>query len=518
MSDKSRTANQFNYNVLYIGKSLPDVDNIADMLSEYAPSIQVTHVPTLAEGKQYFQKDGTDVILLDIEEINDDRQDHFFWPPLLTGADDIPIVLLADSASEQQALHFLSQGAAQDYLINSRLTPDGLARALRKVIERQKQRVPLSPTTKADITAILAGGIAHDFNNMLGVILGNVELAIDDAPEYDEAMLLSLKEIRKAGHRAKSMVSQLLNFTRNMADDRKYPANIVPLIKEALRLMNTTLPSNIFVQQNINSHTAMILTAPDLIYKALINLCDNAIDGMSDNGGTMTVTLEHCCLKQPLAAGNKKLPEGDYIQLCVHDSGEVFPPETFNSSSDVAARLQVVEDIVHDHNGGIVLDDTFDRGNCIRVYLPAATSDVVADTQPVDSLPTGTETILFVDDDVSIGNLIKPMLERLGYRVIVYNDSLQALDAFLDDPVSIDLLLTDLAMPGITGTELARRAIQKKPELPVVLCTGYLNSLRSSGATTEQDGISAILSKPVSITDLAAILRTALDTHRTKAH
>jgi CheY-like chemotaxis protein len=313
--------------------------------------------------------------------------------------------------------------------------------------------------------------------------------------------------------RAKELVQQILAFSRQ-SDYEKKPIRLASMVKEILKLIRASLPSNIEIRQAITADSSTILGDPIQIHQVLMNLCTNAGYAMRQKGGILEVTLsaiEYC---------RKDKKTGPYFKIEVSDTGhgmsgavleKIFDPfyTTKPKEEGTGLGLSVVHGIVMEHNGDIKVDSRPGRGTRFRVYLPqlpGSNTIVAAEKEP---LPTGNEHILVVDDERPIANAVKQMLERLGYTVTAVFSSQEALDLFTDNPAGYDLLLTDQTMPIMTGDQLALKTLALRPDIPVVLCTGFSHVIDKARA--DEIGIHALISKPVVRRELAVAVRRALD-------
>lgn len=388
------------------------------------------------------------------------------------------------------------------------------ARDVTDVIRAEKQ---LRQAQKLEALGILAGGIAHDFNNILAAIIGYTELTLMKAGD-PEAVRKNLGEVRKAGHRAKDLVGHILAFSRRSEGERK-PILIGPIVKEALKLLKASLPATIEIQHNIERDSGTVLADPIQIYQVLMNLCTNAADAMEEKGGTLSVSLSR------LDTGENdnlpgELPPGPYLRLTVQDKGEGMTPEvmehlfrtSFTTKEDPGGTglgLPVVRQIVESHGGRVTAESRAGEGSSFHVYLPLIPKAAEGKSRDVENLPKGREHILFVDDEPDLLELGQQLLGSLGYTVTLADSGANALSLFRESPHAFDLVITDMTMPGLTGEKLAEEIISLRPDLPVVLCTGFSDRITKTDA--ERLGIREFLMKPLKIKDLAQVVRKVLD-------
>jgi PAS domain S-box-containing protein len=383
--------------------------------------------------------------------------------------------------------------------------------------ERLTLEAQLKQAQKMESIGTLAGGIAHDFNNILGIILGNAELAMDDVPEWNPARF-NLKEIRTASLRAKDVVRQLLSFARKTRLEKK-PTNIVSIVKESLNLIRSSIPASIDIHRNISADIDNILADPTQINQVLINLCTNANHAMPD-GGIIEVILNNAALDENATAQYPDLNSGRYVSLTVRDTGHGIPKEDMDRIFDpyfttkevgkgTGMGLAVVHSIVKEHNGIISVKSEPGKGTTFNIFFPAVDKDAVVESEPSEKLPMGNEKILFIDDEASIVNMARQMLERLGYKVDAKMSSIEALEFFRSKPDQFDLVITDLTMPKMTGDKLVQEILSIRPDIPVILCTGFSEKIDEKKATAI--GASDYIEKPVNQHDFAFKIRKVLD-------
>jgi PAS domain S-box-containing protein len=385
------------------------------------------------------------------------------------------------------------------------------------VTEQKRLEDQLQQAYKMEAIGTLAGGIAHDFNNILGIILGNAELAMDDVPEWNPARF-NLTEIRTASLRAKDVVRQLLSFARKTELEKK-PTNIIPIIKETLKMMRSSIPTSIEFRQNIVKDVDIVLADPTQINQVLINLCTNASHAMPD-GGILEVNLKNVELDEDAATQYSDLNPGRYINLMVSDTGQgisqeeidrIFDPyfTTKEIGKGTGMGLAVVHGIVITHHGAISVDSEVGKGTSFNIFLPAVTRKPAAEPAIDEDLPTGNERILFLDDEESIVNMGRQRLERLGYKVESTTNPIEALNLFRSKPDTFDLVITDLTMPKMTGDKLVKEILNIRPDIPVIISTGFSEKINEE--KTKAIGVAGYLEKPHDKGDLAITVRQVLD-------
>jgi two-component system cell cycle sensor histidine kinase/response regulator CckA len=375
----------------------------------------------------------------------------------------------------------------------------------------------LRQAQKMESIGTLAGGIAHDFNNILGIILGNAELAMDDIYEGNPARL-NLQEIRTAGLRAKDVVHQLLSFARKTAVEKK-PTNIAPIIIESLKLLRASIPTSIEIRQNITKEVHTILADPTQINQILINLCTNAHHAMP-GGGILEVGLTNVKLDEDATAQHSDLNPGPYVHLTVTDTGQGMDPEIkdrifdpYFTTKDVGKGtglgLSVVHGIVKNHGGGISVNSELGKGTTFGIYFPVIEMEAETETETDEKLPTGNERILFVDDEESMVYVARSRLERLGYQVDAETSPVEALKLFRDIPNQFDLVITDMSMPQMSGERFVKEILKIRPDIPTILCTGYSEKIDKQKA--KEMGICQYIEKPINRSVLAKSVRNVLD-------
>ena len=386
------------------------------------------------------------------------------------------------------------------------------------VTEKRKLESQLQQSQKMESIGTMAGGIAHDFNNILGIILGNAELAMDDVPEWNPARQ-NLDEVKKACMRAKDVVRQILSFSRKSEIEQK-SINLAPVVTESLKLSRASIPTSIEIRQNISNDVDDILGDPTQIHQIMINLCTNATHAMENDGGILEVTLENTEVDEDTASQYPDLNPGPHVHLGVSDTGDGIKPEVVDrvfdpyfTTKDVGKGtgmgLAVVHGIVKSHHGSISVESELGKGTTFKILFPAVKEKVGDEPKDAQELPTGKERILFVDDEGAMVNLNQQRLERLGYKVIPKTDPLEALEFFRANPDQIDLVITDMTMPHMTGDKLAQEILNIRSDMPIILCTGY--SERMSEDRAQEIGIRKYIEKPIEKETLARSIREVLD-------
>ncbi len=390
-----------------------------------------------------------------------------------------------------------------------------------KDISAQKEmEIRLSQAEKLEAIGTLAGGIAHDFNNILTPILGYTELMKMDLPPESPAWKI-VDQVVSAAMRAKDLVQHILTFSRQQEQQRLPMAPHI-IIKEALKLLRASIPTTIEIRQEINPDSGMVLADATQLHRIVMNLCTNAYHAMRKTGGVLAVSLQPVQIEQddPKVNGQVLTP-GAYVVFEVSDTGcgmdkltmaKIFDPyfTTKQQGEGTGLGLSVVHGVVKEYGGYVSVYSELGKGSTFRVYLPTIVPPPATGEKSVaQPLPRGTERILLVDDDQAIVGLETMVLETLGYRVTGVSSSNEALQRFQEAPRDFDLLLTDMTMPGLTGAELSLRIHAIRPEIPIVLCSGFSELI--DGDKARDLGIQAFLMKPVLRKDLAEAIRKALD-------
>lgn len=388
----------------------------------------------------------------------------------------------------------------------------------RDITEKLKLEERLQQAQKMESIGTLAGGIAHDFNNILHIMIGNTELALDVVPELSPAYD-SLEDIKKAGFRASGIVKQLLSFSRKSGDELR-PIDIVAVIREALDLLRATIPATIEMRRNLPATDETVIADPNQINQVIMNLCINASQAMDDWGGIIEVNAEKMALDDSCEKKILELPKGNYIKVTVSDTGMGIDPEIIDRIFDPyfttrhvgqgsGMGLAVVHGIVKSHGGAITVASEVGKGSKFHLYFPLAEAKTGRGTSKAVEIQRGNETILFVDDEISIVNMMERNLSSLGYHLETKLNPREAVELFQSKSDRIDLVITDMTMPQMTGMQLSEALRQVRPDLPIILCTGHSDLIDEDKA--ERLGIAAFVMKPVAKQEMARIIRGVLD-------
>lgn len=449
-------------------------------------------------------------------------------PPKDKPCSDCPVFRTLDDGRPHEATHFKSRGeetrtyrAISSAVRNSEGKVVGAIEVIDDITEKLQAEERIEQAHRLEALGTLAGGIAHDFNNLLYVMLVNADLVKEHTPQGSEAYDC-LVQLAEAGERAGSLVKQILDFSRK----GRQRARVVKIQEEAettMAFLRETLPSTIEIRQELDPDCGAISADPTDIHQVIMNSCTNASHAMRDAGGVLTIRLEEQEVGRGMAGSIEGIKSKRYACLTVSDTGHGMDDRTraralepFFTTKGVGEGtgmgLATVHGIVTRLEGRITLESTPRIGTTVAVYLPLSAGKEVAAVEDEpgldETLPTGSESILYVDDEEAITRLASTSLKALGYTVTTFSDSLKALDAFRSGPDEFDLVLTDQTMPNLTGVELAEEMLRIRPSIPIILCTGYFEA--ASQRQAENLRIRASLQKPISRKALAQAIRAAL--------
>ncbi len=456
---------------------------------------------------------------------NDPRVHNHEWARQLGLVSCAGIRLLSEKGTPLGVLALFSKRAIESSEIDF-LT--GLATNISQVVhmdkikdEKLKLESQLQQSQKMEAIGTLAGGIAHDFNNILGAIIGYTEMARDDSPAKS-SVAQDLDKVLEASERAADLVKQILSFSRQ--DETEYillqPANVV---NKAITLLLPTLPATIEITQDIDTETGLIFADPTQIHQILINLSANACHAMEETGGTLDISLKELDLSRDSITYESHFDSGSFIQLSVSDSGPGMTQEVRNKIFDpyfttkgvgkgTGMGLSIVHGIIKNYGGFITLSSDPGKGTTFHIFIPVIDKEVLPNLEAIKLIPVGKEKILFIDDEEILADMGKNMLERLGYHVTVRKSSLEALETFRNQHDQFDIVITDQTMPGMTGVDLAKRMLQIRPDIPIILCSGYSSVISEDKAKSM--GIREFAMKPLSKKDISQLIRKVLDKTR----
>ncbi len=384
--------------------------------------------------------------------------------------------------------------------------------------EKMRLEARLTQSQKMEAIGALAGGIAHDFNNILHPMIGYSELLTQDLPAGSPQRRY-VDGIYSSGLRAKELVQQILFFSRQ-SEPKSTPVRIQTILKEVIKLSRSTIPSNIEIVQDIQKDCAHVMADPTQLHQIAMNLIINAFHAMEKTGGRLSIGLREEKFEKD-ASADAALAPGRYARLSVSDTGcgidpaimgKIFEPyfTTKEQGKGTGLGLAVVYGIVKEHQGEIKVFSEVGKGTDFHVYLPLIDDSAqAASPEKASGFPTGHERILLVDDEKMIAELEGQMFARLGYQVTTRLSSVDALEAFRANPQGYDLVITDMAMPNMTGEQLAKELIAIQPDIPIIICTGF--SERLGRGKAKANGIKEILMKPITLMEMSRTVRRVLD-------
>jgi len=382
--------------------------------------------------------------------------------------------------------------------------------------EKKKLEIQLQQAQKMEAIGALAGGIAHDFNNILSAIIGYTELAmLNEGAEHCTA---ELKEALIAANRAKDLVKQILAFSRQ-TDEERMPVRVALVAKEAVRFLRATLPATIEIKTRIDDKSGAVLANSVELHQIIMNLCTNAQHAIGEQAGLLEVAVQNTEVDLSRKNDIIELEIGSYVRISVKDTGYGMAPDLMKRIFDpyfttkekgvgTGLGLAVVHGIVKKYGGTIQVESELGKGTTFHIYLPKA--DIAAPIKAEPPIPVmgGSERILFVDDEKMLVDIGQQALQRLGYDVVSRTSPIEAFELFKAKPDFFDLVITDKTMPGMTGDALARKLMSIRPDLPVIICTGYSQAIDQERAM--QIGIKAFVMKPILINEIATAVRKAL--------
>ncbi|MEA1934089.1 MAG: PocR ligand-binding domain-containing protein [Thermodesulfobacteriota bacterium] len=371
---------------------------------------------------------------------------------------------------------------------------------------------------KVEAMGTMAGGFAHDFNNILGIILGNTELALEDIPKSNPAKF-NLEEVRIACMRAKDVVSQIHSFA-GRTEGKMKPVRITPIVRESVKMLRASIPATIDINLDVTAENDMIMADPARIHQVTVNLVNNAAFEMWEIGGILNIGIENVAINRYEVAVYDDISPGKYVRLTVRDTGKGIDPEIIDLIFDpyfttkkigqgAGMGLSVVQGIVGSHNGRVMAESEPGQGATFQVFFPVVEKKSNLSGESGKDVLAGNERILFVDDEPSLAKLGEIILNRLGYSVVSVAGTIKALEIFEADPDGFDLLVTDYAMPDMNGVILAKRIKKIRPDIPVILCTGFNEHVTDEKIMVEC--ITTVMIKPINRLTLSGTVREVLD-------
>lgn len=387
----------------------------------------------------------------------------------------------------------------------------------RKKVEDEKNRLEakLQMAQRMEALGALTGGIAHNFNNVLAPIMGNTELAMLDIPEDSQAFK-NLQQVLDASDKAKKMVRQILSFSEH-GDEDPAMIDMEEVVEETYGLIRASLPSSIETRKDVKKISGLVYADPKDLKQVLMNICANAAYAMKELGGVVDISLEEQDITEFDLDHSRKIKPGKYVKLSISDNGpgmesevmqRIFEPYYTTKPVGEGSGMGLSEAfaLISKYGGEIKAYSEPGMGASFYIYLPLAAS---SKTLSKETLPQGSERILMVDDEEAVLTMTRQMVEHLGYKVTAVDNSPQALKIFEADPQAFDLIITDMTMPYVTGDSLANRILAIRPEMPIILCTGFSEKLSREQARSI--GIKAYVTKPVVMAQIAGIIRNVLD-------
>ena len=385
---------------------------------------------------------------------------------------------------------------------------------IKDITEKEKLETQLQQAKKMESIGILAGGIAHDFNNILYPIIGFTEMSMQDLPITHQVQE-NLQDVLDGAKRARDLVKQILKFSRQEKQVLK-PTLLKPVVEEAMKLLRSTIPANIDIQGNLYDGKDYVLCDDTEIHEIVMNLFTNAYHSMEENGGTIMIELNK---QNP--SPDMMLPSGEYICLSVRDNGAGIPKDIIDNifepylttkelGKGSGLGLSVVHGIVISYKGDISVESSPGKGSIFNIFLPVTTQSMQIEQKLEKGKPlAGNENILFVDDEASIVKLSTRILERLGYTITGKTNSTEALELFKEKPDKFDLVITDMAMPNMTGAEFAKKILKIQPGIPIIMCTGFSENVDPE--TAKSMGIKGYIKKPILTDELTSKIRDVFD-------
>lgn len=389
----------------------------------------------------------------------------------------------------------------------------------RDVQEKEKIERYFRQAQKMEAIGNLAGGVAHDFNNILTPILGHADLALLELDEEDH-LRFEIQQILDAGLRARDLVKQILSIS-SKTESTLGPVKVQTVLKEVVKLLRATIPSTIEFKTDLQSDCRPVLADPVQIHQVLMNLCTNAAQAMNQQHGALSLFLHETTIGPDDLKTHFNLPTGDYLRMEISDTGcgmeatvleHIFDPyyTTKEKGQGTGLGLSTVHAIVQSLHGHISVYSDPGRGTTFRIYLPIVeTEEAPAAVSESTPIPHGTEHLLAVDDETSVIQFEKMVLEHLGYTVTTAHDGEEALEIFKKHADEFDLLVSDVTMPKMTGVELIHKIWEEHPGFPAIICTGYSEIISPEEA--EEMGIKKYLTKPVTVEMLGRAVREVLD-------
>ncbi|MDD3619543.1 MAG: response regulator [Desulfobulbaceae bacterium] len=481
-----------------------------------------------------YRENQPDLMLLDLRMPHMDGMDVL--EDIRADLETFPVIIISGEGTLTDAIKTLKLGA-WDYLIKPIKDTSLLEHAMIRVFERanliaenrhyqeyleaeiQKRIAVLHHAQKMEAIGTLAGGIAHDFNNILAIITGYTQMAIAGIDPGSQAGR-DLDQVLSACNRASELVKQILTFSRQ-EEQEVQPVRVQFLLKESIKLLKSIFPATIEFREFIDAECRPIMADPVQVNQIIMNMATNAKQAMGDQGGILSFSLREVDhVPDEFYLQTTSLAPERFLQLSIADTGRgidredlqrIFEPfyTTKPIGEGTGLGLSVVHGIVKSLNGDIKVHSTRGEGSRFELIFPTVDAEMSRCTFEAVSAPGGSERILVVDDEAELVRLLDRMLRDLGYDVRPYTDSSEALREFLADPDGYDLVLTDMTMPNLTGKDLSQRILARRPDMPVVVCTGFSEIMDREEALSI--GVREYVMKPVVKHELSEVIRRVLD-------
>lgn len=391
--------------------------------------------------------------------------------------------------------------------------------------ERINLEAQLIQAQKIESIGTLAGGIAHDFNNILSPIIIHSEMIMDDL-DLDSPLQEDAKAIYDAGKRARDLVKQILTMARKRSEEKILLKSSI-IIKDAIKFLRSTIPTTIDIRYYNKTVKDTVLADPTLLNQIVMNLCTNAAHAMRESGGLLEITLSNKTIEYNRMNGINNLSPGKYLEISVKDTGTGISPEiidiifepyftTKEPGEGTGLGLAIINGIVQNYGGGVSVQSRPGKGSAFYVHIPLAEIESPNKDNEVHELPKGNERILFIDDELPTVNVMRRMLEKLGYSMTATKSSIEASKIFRAGPDSFDLVITDMTMPDMTGKELSMELRAVRSDIPIILCTGFSDQIDENEA--RERGINAFIIKPIVMSEIATTIRNVLEKTKKSLH